>query len=236
MERECLALRRRFALAEEEERRQVAQELHDGAGQHVTALSLGLQALADLAPPGPEVDRRAAQLRALLNTTGQELHALAVRLRPKALEEFGLAPAVEVYASGWSRQTGIPLELHISIGAARLSGEVETAVYRIVQEALNNVAKHSGAGGASLVVERRHGTLRALIADNGCGFETSALSRPEAAAGLGLPAIRERAAILGGSTEVESAPGAGTTVSIRIPVEVMSPDAAPWIKGNGGCD
>ena len=99
---------------------------------------------------------------------------------------------------------------------------MESAVYRIVQEALTNVAKHSGAEGASLVVERRHGTLRAVISDDGRGFDTSALSRPEEMAGLGLPGICERAAILGGSTDVESAPGAGTTISIRIPLDIMN--------------
>ena len=233
--RESLALRRRFVLAEEEERRQVAQELRDGAGQRVTAVSLGLLALSELTPPGSDVNRRAAQLRVLVNITGQELHALAVRLRPKALEEFGLAAAIEEYSSAWARQTGIALELHMRIGAARLSAEVETAVYRIVHEALTNVAKHSGAGGASLAIERRHGAVCLAIADDGRGFDTRTLSRPEDVPGLGLPVIRERAALLDGWLDVESAPGEGTTLSIRIPVDIMSPGGEP-IGGDGGSD
>lgn len=226
-ERECLILRRQFALAEEEEQRHVARQLHDRVAQQLTALSLGLKALSDLATPESEMSRLAAELRLLVNTMGQELHAIAVRLRSQALDDFGLAAAIEAYASRWSTETGIALELRVRIGAARLSSEVETAVYRIIQEALTDVVTHSGAGGASLVVERRDGTLCAAIAHDGRGFDTEALSRPEAAPGRGLPAIRQRIALLGGSTDVESAPGAGTTLSIRIPLNIMSPDAEP---------
>lgn len=236
LEREGLALRRRFALAEDEERRQVAQELHDRAAQQLTALSLGLKALSDLAPPGSEMDRQAAQLRVLANTTGQELHAIAVRLRSEALGDFGLAAAVEAHARTWSKQTDIDLQLHIRIGRERLPREVETAVYRIVQEALTVVAKWSGAGGASLVLEARHGTVCVVLAHDGCGFETEALLNLEGVAGLGSPRIRERVALLGGSTEIETALGAGTTLSIRIPLDIMSPDAEPWLMGNGRCD
>lgn len=221
MEAESLALRRRLALADDEERRQVAQELYDGAGQQLAALSLGLKTLADLAPPGSEMDQRAAQLRVLVQATARIVHALGVRLRSQALNEFGLAAAVEAYATGWSRDTGIPLELHVRIGTARLSGEIEMAAYRMVQEALINVAKHSSAAAASLVVERRNNTLVAVIADDGHGFDTSALVCPEFAPGLGLPAMRDRAALLGGSIDVESAPGAGTTLSIHIPLDIM---------------
>lgn len=227
LERESLALRRRFALAEDEERRQVVRELHDRSAQQITALGLGLKALADLAPPGSEMERRVAQLRLLANATGQELHAIALRLRSEALDDFGLAAAVESYASRWSRETDIALELHVRIGAGRLSSEVETAIYRIVQEVLTHVAKHSGAAGASLVVERRHGTLCAVIAHDGSGLDTDGLLNSVDAPGPGLPGIRERAALLGGSVDVESAPGMGTTLSIRIPLDIMSPDAEP---------
>lgn len=215
---ESLSVRRRLALAEEEERRQVARQLHSGAGQQLAVLSLGLQALSDLAAPGSEVDRRAASLRLLVNTTGRELHALAVRLMPNALDEFGLAAAVDAYAHEWSRETGIALELHVRIGATRLARELESAVYRIVQEAFMNVAKHSSAGGVSLVVERRHATLCADIADDGRGFDTSPLLSMDDPPGLGIPCMRARAALAGGTVQVESAPGLGTVISVRLPV------------------
>lgn len=227
MEREDLLLRREFALAEEEEHRHVARELHDRVAQQLTALSLGLKALSDQATPGSEMNRQAAELRLLVNTIGQDLHAIAVRLRSQALDDFGLAAAIEAYASRWSTETGIALEQRVRIGAARLSSEVETAVYRIVQQALTDVVTHSGAGGASLVVERRAGTLCAAIAHDGRGFDTEMSPRPDAAPGRGLRAIRQRIALLGGSADVESAPGAGTTLSIRIPLNIMSPDAEP---------
>ena len=231
LEREALALGRRFALVEDEERRQVAPELHDDAAQQLTALSLDLKALSDLAPPGSEMDRRVAQLRVLVNTTGRALHAIAVRLRSEALDGFGLAAAVESYASSWSKETGIALDLHVRIGADRLPREVEAAVYRIVQEALTVVAKWSEAAGASLVLERRRGTLCAVIAHDGRGFESEALLNLEGSTGLGSPRIRERVALLGGSTEIESALGAGTTLSIRIPLDIMSPDAEQRFPG-----
>lgn len=225
--RERVVLRRRFALAEELERQQIAQQLHDSIGQQLTAVSLGLRAISDLAPPGSEVDTKAAELRRLMSATGQELHALAVRLRPQALDEFGLAAAVEAYACDWSRQTGIALELHLRIGAVRLPRELEFALYRIVQEALVSIAKHAGAGGASLVVEQRHGTICAVIADDGCRLDWRAHLRPRDASDLGLHGIRERAALLGGSTDVECVSGGGTSLSIRIPLHIISPDPEP---------
>lgn len=164
-------LRLQLAQAEEDERRRLSRELHDEAGQHLTALALGLQALSDVAPPGSEVDRRAAELRALTGTLGRELHAVAVRLRPKALDDFGLEAALAAYAEDWSRQTGIAVDVHADVASARLPGAIESALYRIVQEALTNVARHSGATRVSVVVERRARYVVAVVEDDGRGFE-----------------------------------------------------------------
>ena len=214
-------LLRQLAQAQEEERRRLSRELHDEVGQHLTALGLGLQALSDVAPPGSEVDRRAARLRALASTLGQELHALAVRLRPKALDDFGLEAALLSYADDWSRQCGIAVDVHARVEAERLPAALESALYRIAQEALTNVARHSGATRASVVIERRDGHVHAIVEDDGRGFETGAPVAPlSPAAGLGLLGIRERVALLGGRLEVESAPGGGTTLFVRIPIVV----------------
>jgi PAS domain S-box len=209
------ALRRRLLVAEEDERRRLSRELHDEAGQRLTALALGLQALSDVVPAGSEVDRRAVELRNISNALGQELHDLAVRLRPRTLDDFGLEAALTAYIEAWSGQSGIPVDVHARVSADRLPGQVETALYRIVQEALTNIARHSGATRASVLVERRDGHVVAVIEDNGVGF----VPDYDAISGLGLLGMRERTELLGGSIEIESAPGnGGTTVFVRIPV------------------
>lgn len=216
------SLRLQLVQAEEQERSHLARELHDEVGQHLTALGLGLQALSDVATPGSEVDLRAEQLRGLVGALSQELHALAVRLRPKALDDFGLQVALAAYVDAWTQRSGIAVELHAAAQPERLSPDVETAVYRIVQEALTNVAKHSRATRASVVVERRNGQVVAIIEDNGRGFDTRVESEQRAPAGLGLLGIQERASLLGGTAQVESTIGSGTTVFVRVPV--IAPD------------
>jgi signal transduction histidine kinase len=232
------ALRRQLLQAEEDERRRLSRELHDEVGQHLTALGLGLQALSDVTAPGSEADRRAAQLRELVSTMGRELHALAVRLRPKALDDFGLEAALTAYAEEWSRQSGIAVAIHAEGEAERLPDAIESAVYRVVQEALTNIAKHSGATHASVVVERRDGHVQAIVEDDGRGIDAAAdtAAYPPAASGaggrtgLGLLGIRERVALLGGTVDVESvtSDGRGTTLFVRIPIEspIREPHAA----------
>ena len=210
-------LRLQLVQAEEQERAHLARELHDEVAQHLTALGLGLQALSDVTPPGSEVDRRASELRELVAALSREMHSLAMRLRPKALDDFGLRAAIEAYVAAWSQRAGIAADLHVA-DTERLSPSVESAVYRVVQEALTNVAKHSRATRASVVVERRDGQLVAIVEDNGRGFEDRTEGDQRGSNGLGLLGIHERASLLGGSAQVESTVGGGTTVIVRIPV------------------
>jgi two-component system CheB/CheR fusion protein len=212
------SFRRRLGQAEEAERGRLARDLHDEAGQLLTALGLGLKAVFDAASPGSEMARRTDKLRELADRLGRELHAVAVRLRPKALDDFGLEPALESYAAEWSRLSGIELSVHVRAASPRLPELVETAIYRIVQEALTNVARHSGAKRASLIVERRDGDVVAIIEDDGRGLDPALVDDPSTGTGLGLRGIRERAALLGGTADVESANGTGTTVFVRVPV------------------
>ena len=213
-------LQRQLTVAEEAERRRLARDLHDEVGQHLTALGLGLQALSDVAPPGSDVDRRAAQLRALADTLARELHAFAVRLRPRALDDFGLEAALQSYAEEWARQSGIAIHLHASGPGVRLAPSAESAVYRIVQEALTNVARHSGAAHAGVVLECRNGYIHLVVEDDGCGFDPERTAQPLAdrMIGLGLVGMRERTALVGGVMDIESAPGKGTTVFVRFPI------------------
>lgn len=213
-------LRHQLVVAEEEERRRLARDLHDEVGQHLTSLGLGLQSLTEVAVPGSEAEARVEQLRELVNTMGRELHGLAIRLRPKTLDDFGLEAAVTTYAEEWTRRTGIRIDIHADTGAERLPSAIESAVYRVVQEGLTNVARHSGATHAGVVVERRDGSIMAIVEDSGVGFDSraNAVSGGERR-GLGLLGVRERAAMLGGTVEIETSPGGGTTLFVRIPIE-----------------
>jgi signal transduction histidine kinase len=211
-------LRHQLLQAEEEERRRLSRELHDEAGQHLTALGLGLQALSDIAAPGSEVDRRAAQLRELASTLGRDLHAIAVRLRPKALDDFGLEAALTAHAEEWSRHSGIRIDVHAPPEGERLPDATESAIYRVVQEALTNIARHSGATHASLVLERRDGRVVVVVEDDGRGFDSESEARTGDAPGLGLRGIRERVALLGGTVAIESTSGSGTSLYVRIPM------------------
>lgn len=236
------ALRQRLLEAEEGERRRLARELHDEAAQHLTALGLGLQALSDVVAPDSEADRRAAQLRTVVATMSEELHSLAVRLRPKGLDDFGLEQALAAHAGEWSRRTGVAIDVHAGPEPDRLSAAIERAVYRIVQEALNNVARHSGATHASVLVERRDHQVVAIIEDNGRGFDVAmarhALGAPASGdgGGLGLLGIRERAELLGGTVEIESSPGNGTTLFARIPIRTPATDLRGLLPGVLGAD
>jgi two-component system CheB/CheR fusion protein len=224
--------RRRVTQAEEDERGRLARDLHDEAGQFLTALGLGLQAIADVAPDGSDVARRTTELRTLADTLGRELHTLAVRLRPKALDDFGLQPALQTYIDEWSRLSGIPAALHAAVAKQRLPEPIETAIYRIVQEALTNVARHSNARHVSVLVERRDGQLVTVVEDDGVGFD-SATIESEDGSGLGLAGIRERVALLGGGVEIESVGGTGTTIFVRLPIDgVAEPNGQP-AAGNG---
>ena len=228
------SLRLQLVQAEEQERARLARELHDEVGQHLTALGLGLQALSDVAQPGSEVDRRAAQLRQQVDLLSQEMHALAVRLRPRALDDFGLQAALTAYVNAWSQRSGIAVDLHAEPDIQRLSPTVESVVYRVVQEALTNVARHSRATRASVVVERRDGQIVAIIEDNGRGFDARSAGEHRTVSGLGLLGIQERAALLGGSAQIESAVGSGTTVFVRVPARSEDSNGIPHVVEAAG--
>ena len=213
------ALHRQLAEAEEDERRRLARALHDETAQHLTALGLGLQALSYVVPAGSEADRRAGHLREIAEILGRDVHALGVRLRPTALDDFGVEAAVASFVASWSSQTGIAVDVHADVDAPRLPGVVETAVYRVVEEALDMVEQQGRATRLGVVIERRDGFVNSIIEDDGRGFEPSMLARENGgdARRMTLLRIRERAALVGGTMDVESSPKGGTTLFIRIP-------------------
>jgi signal transduction histidine kinase len=202
---------RRVVAAQELERKRLARELHDETGQALTSMLLGLKTVEDADDPA-DVRAAAAELRELVVGTLQDVRRLAVELRPKALDDFGLEAALERLADTFREQTGIGVEVEARTGD-RLPAEIETALYRIVQEALTNVVKHAHARHVSIVVTRKDGGVAALIEDDGRGFDPGTDDD-----GLGLVGMRERVSLLGGRLAVESAAGSGTTVVAEVPL------------------
>jgi signal transduction histidine kinase len=204
---------RRVVEAQELERRRLARELHDETGQALTSILLGLKGLEERI--GDETSRAAAEeLRELVVSTLQDVRRLAVELRPTALDDFGLVAALERLAGSFSEQTGISVDFQTALADDRLPAEVETALYRIVQESLTNVVKHARARRVSILLARKEGAVKAVVEDDGRGFDPADLADD----GFGLVGMRERLALLGGRLEVESGPETGTTIAAEVPI------------------
>lgn len=204
---------RRAVEAQELERKRLARELHDETGQALTSILLELKSL-EQALDSDDGRERAASLRDLVVSTLQDVRRLAVELRPSALDDFGLAPALERLVDIYRQQASIPVHLEIQLGEGRLPSEVETTLYRLVQEALTNVAKHADATGVSVLVTRRPASVALVVEDDGGGFDPGGTRD----GGLGISGMRERVALLGGRLRVESAPGKGTTLAAEVPL------------------
>jgi signal transduction histidine kinase len=203
--------------AQEDERKRIARELHDETSQTLTSLVVGLKVLEGLQDPA-QIKAQVAELRDLAAGTLDSVHGLALELRPSVLDDLGLVAAVQRHVTTQTRKYAIEVDFHTAgLDGTRLSPETETAVYRIVQEALANVARHSQATSASVVLERRRETLVAIVEDNGSGFEVDDLLASEQS--LGLHGMRERSFLVGGKLTVESSPGGGTTVFVQVPLE-----------------
>lgn len=204
--------------AQEDERKRIARDLHDGVGQTLTYLVVALRRLVETA--GTADQARIGQLGAITAQTLEEVRRLARGLRPSVLDDLGLQPAIERLAEELSETQGIHIGFDfIGTDDARLSGEIETAIYRIVQESLTNTVRHSGASEASVRIELRPGAVTVRISDNGRGFDTTAyLPGASAARSVGLSSIRERTALLGGAALIESNRGQGTSIQITLPI------------------
>jgi signal transduction histidine kinase len=203
---------RRVVAGQELERRRLARELHDETGQALTSILLGLRSVEEAKDP-EAFGTASANLRALVVATLQDVRRLAVELRPKALDDFGLVPALERLVETFAAQTGIEVQLQSQLGEHRVAPEAETAVYRLIQEALTNVVKHAHARTVSIVLVRRGEIVSAVIEDDGSGFAPGS-TRAE---GLGLVGMRERAALVGGRLTIESSDGQGTAIAIEVP-------------------
>jgi signal transduction histidine kinase len=204
---------RRVVAGQELERKRLARELHDETGQALTSILLGLKNIEGAAS-AEEMRRSVPELRELVVSTLHDVRRLAVELRPKALDDFGLVPALERLAETFAEQTDVTVDVQAALGDSRLPEEAETALYRIVQEALTNVIKHANASAVSVVLTRKGESVAVLIEDDGRGFDPEAT--PDE--GLGLLGMRERIALVGGRLSIESRPEHGTTVAVEVPL------------------
>lgn len=203
-------------MAQEDERRRISRELHDSTSQSLTSLIVGLKTMSTLCN-NHQVHAQAEDLREVVAQTLDEIHAISMQLRPNVLDDLGLAAALERLAVEWQTRYKTLVDRVIRIGEQRLPAEIETAIYRIVQEALTNIAKYAQADSVSLLVEIRNHEVIAVIEDNGIGFE---MSHSPTRQHLGLVGMRERAELLGGKLTIESQTGVGTTIFICIPISL----------------
>jgi signal transduction histidine kinase len=203
---------RRVVEAQELERARLARELHDETGQALTSILLGLKPL-EQAAEGKDAGEAVRSLRELVVATLQNVRRLAVELRPAALDDFGLVPAVERLTHTFREQSGLEVELEAQLGEDRLPQAVETALYRMIQEAFTNVVKHSEASRVSVLLQRKDGMALAVVEDDGGGFDPANV-REDA---LGLAGMRERLALVGGRLRIESSSGSGTTLVAEVP-------------------
>ena len=218
-ERRFRVLARRVWHVQEEERRRVARELHDGLGQTLTALKNELDRLAAGADSAAQAERLsdAAAIAAEALATTRELSRL---LRPAMLDDLGLEAALTWLARTLGERNGFAVDLKIRGADGRLSPELETLLFRVAQEALTNAQKHSGAAGAKLELEYRKRRVALVVSDDGRGCDPAlALAAGEAGKGLGLRSIRDRVELYGGRFEFTSSPGAGLRIEIDLPLD-----------------
>ena len=205
---------RRVVEAQEVERARLARELHDETGQALTSILLGLKALEDRVETD-DGGAAFAELRELVVGTLQDVRRLAVELRPAALDDFGLVPALERLRDTMSEQGDIAVEVKSDLDdQQRLPAETETALYRIVQEALTNVLKHASAARVTVRLKQGDRFVQLVVQDDGAGFDPQGVRD----GGLGLVGMRERVGLLGGRMVVESSEGAGTLLKVEVPI------------------
>jgi signal transduction histidine kinase len=212
----------RIISAQEDERRRISRDLHDHVGQQVVALRLAVERLGDLSTDGTSsagVGGRELLKKALdaIARLDRDIDFVTWELRPLVLDDFGLVAAIRRFVDAWSKTVSTHGDFHAhGLDAPRLSPIVETNLYRITQEALNNIHKHAQASVVSVVLERRGDDVTLVIEDDGRGFDVATDGRPKTQQ-IGLLGMHERVSFIGGALQVESAPGKGTTIYVRVP-------------------
>ncbi len=204
----------KLVFAQEDERRRIARDMHDEFGEQLTALALRIALLKEACAGRADLAAEVDALETIARRLDHDVDQLVWELRPTALDDLGLRAALANYIQDWSQRVNIPAELHTAgLMDERLPTEVETTLYRIAQEALNNIAKYSRAGQVEVILERRSDCILLIVEDDGIGFEVGGETT---GTGFGLVGMQERATLVGATLEIESAPGQGTTILVRI--------------------
>lgn len=204
---------------QEEERRRVARELHDEVGQALMALKLNLAILeGDLPGQATTLHEQLADCHALVESAMEEIRRLALELRPAALDDLGLVPALRGYIDGFIKRTGLDVTSDLDATIGRLPERVETALYRIIQEAMANIVRHAAALHVRVSVRLDGEEVYACVADDGRGFDPAQRLKVATAEGrMGVSSIKERAALLQGRVKVTAVPGKGTEIGVWLP-------------------
>jgi signal transduction histidine kinase len=211
----------RLLQLQDEERRRLGRELHDSLAQSVLAVNLNLAQAAQSSDSLSERAKHAlAEARRLLQGMSREIRTLSYLLHPPLLDELGLVSAIKEYAEGFSERSGVKMELHLQTGFGRLPQEAETALFRIVQESLTNIQRHSGSQAATIRLRGDSTCVNLDVSDRGCGMASNAMERGNGSGnrlGVGILGMRERMTQLGGKLEIDSS-SSGTTVRASIPL------------------
>ncbi len=211
----------RLVFAQEDERRRIAREMHDQFGEQLTALGLRIRMLKEAAAGSDDLSTQIEALEQVAQRLDQDVDHLVWELRPTALDDLGLRAALANYIQDWSLRVRVSAELHTTgLTTERLASEIETTLYRIAQEALNNIAKHARAAHVEIILERRADLVSLIVEDDGVGFDTAGMDGERR--GFGLLGMQERAALVGATLQIESSPGEGTTIFVRMPTSPVA--------------
>jgi chemotaxis family two-component system sensor kinase Cph1 len=203
----------------EAERRRIARELHDSLGQTLTLLQLGLDELGRSLPESEKFALQIEGLKKLANGLCSEVNRLAWEIRPPVLDDLGLETAIRHLIESWSERLNLQFDVRLALNGRRLGHSVETTLYRVLQEAVTNIARHAEATRVAVLLDANEKEVSMIVEDNGRGFSANeANSDEKLPKRLGLLGIQERLSLVAGALEVESAPGRGCTLYIRAPL------------------
>ena len=205
--------------AQEDERRRIAREIHDGLGQMLTAIKFNLEILEDMITAGKDERERIDDMKNLLDSVMKEAREISYNLMPSVLDDFGLAPALQLLSEQFANRTNVKVQFHAHGITERLDSNLEIGLYRIAQESLNNVSKHAEATEVNLQIINHSNGIRLVIEDNGKGITAqSSPIRATGKGGMGLPGMRERASSIGGVLTIDSTPNNGTLITVEVPL------------------
>jgi len=219
MQEKLRNLTRQLISAQEEERKEISRELHDGLVQKLVSINLGLSALRSAAAAGtPSPTAKIARIQRLVSNTAKSVHQFARELRPAVLDDVGLIPALHAYSKSLAERKRIKIQLTAFGGVESLGSAKRTVLFRVAQEALTNVERHAHATKVGLSIKRIADAVQMEITDNGKSFDVRAALLAKSPKRLGLIGMKERVEMVGGRLIIESAPGKGTTVRVAIPL------------------